>query len=495
MSERKSRSRTTTRRIVTAFSAVLALFAIALVVMLVSLGRIAGAEREVAHLDHAKHAGHQAAALAREQYIHQAHTLLEWNDSHLDHYDDVAIEAREATALLERMVDEPDARREAAEIARLVRESDRRFRAEVLPAIRTQDRSSASQLHEQTERVVEEVVDINERLNAALEARSDQAQARAERIRDQAQILVVACFGLAILLAATVGAYLMRSISRPMAVLREGVERAGSGNLRDEIQLPGEDEFADLARAFNRMTRDLSRQQADLLEAHRLASIGQVASGVAHEINNPLGVILGYTKVLRGDSGLRERDELGIIEDEVRQCQRIVAGLLDLARPVRLELAEVDLGAVVRDAVDRLEESGRADGVAVSIDPASSEVTVRVDEAKIKQIIVNLVANAIDAARDERAAAREVQVLWKASGDQVAVEILDRGPGIAPEVLPRLFEPFFTTRDKGHGLGLAIARSLARAHQGDVTVATRSDGAGTRAILLLRRSASAERAA
>src|SRR5688572_30396540 len=135
MSDRKTRSRTTVRRIVTAFSAVLALFAIALFVMLVSLGRIAGAESEVAHLDHAKHAGHQAAALAREQYIHQAHTLLEWNDSHLDHYDDVAIEARQATDLLERMVDEPDARREAAEIARLVTESDRRFRAEVLPAI------------------------------------------------------------------------------------------------------------------------------------------------------------------------------------------------------------------------------------------------------------------------------------------------------------------------------------------------------------------------
>jgi len=476
---------TTGRRIVFSFSAVLGLFAIALAVMLVGLDRIAGAETEVVRLDHAKHAGHQAAALAREQYIHQAHTMLEWNRSHVGHYSEVAVQARAAADALRGMVDGTEARGQADEIARLVAESDHYFRSEVLAAIAKDDRARVSELHRRTEEVVDKVVRINERLNAALEARSEEAQRRAEGIRSQARFLVLCCFGLAILLAAAVGGYLMRSISRPMAALRQGVQRAGSGNLRDEIQLGGDDEFAELARAFNLMTRDLSRHHAQLLEAHRLASLGQVASGVAHEVNNPLGVILGYTVLLRSDPALREREELAIIEDEVRQCQRIVAGLLDLARPVRLDVSELDLGEVIREAVARLDESGRTGEVSISLEEPVRPVLVRADEARVRQILVNLLMNAVEAAASDGAADKLVLVRWRSEGARIEIEVLDHGPGIAADTLPRLFEPFFSTKARGHGLGLAIARSLARAHGGDITVAPRGEGPGTRATLVL----------
>lgn len=478
-----SRRSTTRRRIILAFSAVLALFGIALVVMLLSLSRIGSAETEVARLDHAKHAGHQAAALAREQYIHQAHTLIEWNDTHLGHYGEVSEKAREATEMLRALVTGPAARKQADEIARLVVESDRRFREEVVPAIGATDRSHASELHKSPEEIVEQVVHLNEELNASLEEQSAAAQDRAERIRRQARVLVVACFGLAILLAAAVGAYLMRSITRPIAALRTGVERVGAGHLEPDIDLSGDDEFSELAQAFNQMTHDLARHQAELLEAHRLASIGQVASGVAHEINNPLGVILGYTKVLRSDA-LKGREELTIIEDEVRQCQRIVAGLLDLARPVKLDVSDVDLGEVVREAAARLAESGQSAGVTIALDGPSS-LALLGDEAKLRQVVLNLLLNAVEAARDEKAHTPVVDVRWSTADQAVTLEVLDRGPGITPEVAARLFEPFFTTRAKGHGLGLAIARTLAQAHGGQVAVEPRGDGAGTRAALVL----------
>lgn len=494
MTERRAPRTTTRKRIILAFSAVLALFAIALVVMLLGLHRIAAAETEVARLDHAKHAGHQAAALAREQYIHQAHTLIEWNESHLGHYGEVAREARRATETLRRLVKGAQAEGQADEIARLVVESDRRFRQEVVPAIGTMDRTHASELHQETEAVVEKVVDLNEALNAALEEQSDAAQASAERIRRQARILVVACFGLAILLAAAVGAYLVRSISRPIAALRAGVERVGTGDLDHEIALTTDDEFSELARAFNQMTGDLARHQAELLEAHRLASIGQVASGVAHEINNPLGVILGYTKVLRSDPTLRDRDELTIIEDELRQCQRIIAGLLDLARPVKLAIADVDLGDVVREAAARLDESGTSDGVAIEMD-GPDDAVVRADEARLRQIVVNLLLNAVEAARDERARAATVQVRWSLGADRAVLEVLDQGPGIPADVAGRLFEPFFTTKAQGHGLGLAIARTLAQAHRGDVVVEPRPEQPGTRAALTLPRRITSGRGA
>ena len=469
---------TTARRIVLAFGAVLLLFGLALVVIVVALGQIAEAEDEVIRLDHAKHAGHQAAGLAREQYIHQAHTLLEWNQSHLPHYYEIAADARAATEHLSRQVASP----EAAQIAALVAESDRRFREEVLPAIAGGRRDRIPELHQMTEHPVEEVVALNEALNRALEARADAAQRRAADIRSRVQIAVLGCFALAIALALAVGVYLMRSISRPVAALRAGAVRIGAGDLSARVGLTGDDELAQLARAFDRMAEDLDRHQSELLEASRLASIGTVASGVAHEINNPLGVILGYVKLLRREPELAAREELRIIDDETRQCQTIVTGLLDLARPVRLHRENVEIGELAREAVERLDETGRCDGVRVRLQDGEA-VRAFADEGKLRQIVLNLIGNAIDAVREAGAAAPEVEVSWEARDGRAILRVDDRGPGVSPAARARLFEPFFTTRSRGHGLGLAIARTLARAHGGDVELGDRPDGPGARATV------------
>ena len=473
MTTNPRRPRTTATRIVLAFAAVLLLFGLAAAVMLVSLAEIATAEREVARLDHAKHAGHHAAAMAREQYIHQAHSLLEWDDSHVAHYQQVAAEARAATQHLRAMVKGAGPIAQADEIEVLIAESDRRFREEVLPAIGAGARERISELHARTEGPVERVVAINGELNRTLERASDAAAARAEGIRGRARIVVVACFALAIVLAIAVGGYLLRSISRPVAALTRGVERLGAGDLDARIGLAGDDELAGLGRAFDRMAADLAARQAALVEAGRLASIGQVASGVAHEINNPLGVMLGYVQVMRRTDG--DREELRIIEDEIRQCKAIVAGLLELARPVVIERAEVELAGLITEAVERLADSGQSDGVAITV-AGGPAATIVGDERKLRQVIHNLLGNAVEAARDPAAAAPTVEVAWRPVGAAVEVTIGDRGPGVPAAALPRLFEPFFTTRARGHGLGLAIARSLARAHGGDVQLRPRDGG-------------------
>ncbi|MBL8622937.1 MAG: HAMP domain-containing protein [Myxococcales bacterium] len=475
MTATSRRPRTTAKRIVLAFAAVLVLFGLALVVMLVSLAEIATAEREVARLDHAKHAGHHAAAMAREQYIHQAHSLLEWNERHVEHYEAVAAEARAATAHLRMMVTGAGPIAQADQIEQLIAESDRRFRDEVLPAIHADQRDRISELHRRTEEPVAEVVAINGTLNRTLERASDAAAARAEGIRGRARVVVVACFALAIVLAIAVGGYLLRSISRPVAALTRGAERLGAGDLDARIGLGGDDELAGLAQAFDRMAADLAARQAALVEASRLASIGQVASGVAHEINNPLGVMLGYVQIMRRSDG--DREELRIIEDEIRQCKAIVAGLLELARPVVVARAEVELAPLITDAVERLADSGQSAGVAITV-AGGPATTIAADDRKLRQVVHNLLGNAVEAARDPAASASTVEVAWRSIGATVEVSIADRGPGVAADVLPRLFEPFFTTRARGHGLGLAIARSLARAHGGDVALAPR-EGGGT----------------
>jgi two-component system NtrC family sensor kinase len=476
--------RTTARRIVGAFSAVLLLFGLALLVMIVALDRIGSAERDVARLDRAKHAGHHAAAMAREQYMHQAHTLLTWDGSHLDHYGEIAEMARHATEHLRAEVAGHPGAEQAEEIARLVAESDRLFREDVWPAVARGERMRMQELHDMTDRPVQAVVDLNGRLNRGLENESEAARRSADRIRERARLVVIACFGMAIVLASLVGAYLMRSISRPVAALRAGAMRIGAGDLDARVGLPGDDELAELARVFDQMAANLARDQAELLEAHRLASIGQVASGVAHEINNPLGVILGYVMLLRKETELRDREELRIIEDEARQSKAIVAGLLDLARPVRLDRSEVDLAEIARDAASRLEESGQALGVAIRFREGSAARAVA-DEGKVRQIVNNLLSNAVEAARDVHAAAPEVEVSWCERNRRAWLQMDDKGPGIADDVRARLFEPFFTTRKGGHGLGLAIARTLARAHGGDIQLEPGPGGVGTRASLYI----------
>ncbi len=473
---------TTARRIAVAFGAVLLLFALALAVMLISLAQIGAAEDEVARLDHAKHAGHHAAAMAREQYMHQAHTLITWTGSHLDHYRAVATEAVEATHHLKRAVADHYGEAQAEEIAGMIADSDRRFLDEVWPAVQRDERSRLAELHEITEVPVAKVVALNTELNRTLEADSDAARADAERIRRIARIAVLACFALAIAAAAAVGVYLMRSISRPVAAIRASAARIGAGDLASRVSLDGDDELAELAGAMDQMASDLGRHQAQLLDAHRLASIGQVASGVAHEINNPLGVILGYVTLLRREDGLGEREELRIIEEEVRQSQAIVAGLLDLARPVRLDTAEVDLAEVAREAAARLEETGVTKGVAIRFERGPAP-PVLADEGKVRQIVLNLLTNAVESSREPNAETSEVVVSWCQRDGRAWIQIDDGGPGIPAENIERVFEPFFTTRRGGHGLGLAIARSLARAHGGDIILEPRSGG--TRASLWL----------
>jgi signal transduction histidine kinase len=473
--------RTTARRIVLAFALVLALFAAALVAVLFALSAIGDAEREVARLDHAKHACHMATMLAREQYIHQAHTLLAGDRSHLDHYDRASKAAAEATEHLEMVAPDDDSRQRATEIASLVHESDRLFREEVVPMVGTADRSATKELAERTEAVIDQVDQLHDDLQANLAAQSDAAHRRAEKTRNQALLAVIVFFLLAIAVATALGGYLMRSISRPVALLRASAQKVGAGDLSARVELHGDDELAALAGVFNQMAADLARHQAKILEQHRLASIGQVAAGVAHEINNPLGVMLGYVQLMRRDPKTAGLEELGILEDEIRQCQTIVAALLDLARPARLHRAEVDLVELAREAVSRLEETERLDGVSVKVNGLDS-LRVDADEGKVRQIVLNLLGNAIDAAR--AADALDVELSVARNNGTGVVEIADRGAGIPAGARARLFEPFFSTKAKGHGLGLAIARTLARAHGGDVDLDDRPGG-GTVARICL----------
>ncbi len=468
----------TGRRLLQAFAGVLMLFAAALAVELFALRRIGDAAAEVARLDHAKHAGHLAAAQVREQYIHQAHTLIEFGEAHLGHYATAVEVTRKTVAHLQAVAETEDDKSLASQIAALAEQNDRDFREHVLPAIRAGRRDGVAELGDQLEAVVDRVVELNATLNDGLERRSASARERADSLGIQAQIATISCFALAIALAAGLGWWLTRTIVRRVESLRQGARRIGSGDLASRIELTGEDEFAELAASFNQMAASLAREQAALVRSQKLASIGQVAAGVAHELNNPLSVILGYTKLLRAES-TTNAEELRIIDEEARQCKRIVQELLDLARPSRLEIEAVDLVMLAREAVHHLDDAGTLQDRKVEV-VSAAPVMVAADAGRLRQVIANIVTNAAEATSPTG----KIVIEASANAEAAILTVADDGAGITPELLAQIFDPFVTTKRHGTGLGLAIAQAIAEAHGGRISVIS-SVEAGTRVSLQL----------
>ena len=453
-------------RLVLAFGVNLALFAVAVTVLVRATSQLDAADAEVARLDRAKDAGHRVSALVREQYIHQAHTIIEGNRSHVDHYDEIARAARAAIALLHAVAERSDDRELADDIAARVRQNDDEFRTLTLPAIDRGDQEKVRELHAATELVVVQALQRSKELNGRFERRGDEARGRADRMRQRTRTTALICFGLSALLAVIVSIATTRWIASRVSALRGGARAIGAGDLKSRIALDGADEFADIARSFNEMADGIERHHEEILRAHKLASIGQVAAGVAHEINNPLGVILGYVKTMRRREG-RDDEGLDVVEEEATQCKRIVEGLLDLARPQQLTTEQFDLGALVRESLDRLAATGKLGGRVVDGPRGDCPLLVAGDPGQLRQVFLNVLTNAAEAAPNGGSIAVD---LAAASGEAV-VEVRDSGPGIAADVRARLFEPFFTTKTKtgGVGLGLAIAQAIVEAHRGSIS--------------------------
>ncbi|MBK7583219.1 MAG: HAMP domain-containing protein [Myxococcales bacterium] len=463
----------TSARLSAASVAVLALFAVALWVALSTFEHLGAAETEVAELEDTKHAGHAVAAMIREQYIHQAHTIIARDHSHLIHYEVAVQNTRAATLRLQEFARGDDQRERTREIARLVTEMNRIFKSDVVPTVGSKDTAAVRRGHDEITRIVVKVVAVSEGLNEELERFSMEARARERGMRDRARSVFIGCFVLAIAVAGVLGYVMLRSIRGRLARLHEGAANIARGDLSTRIQIEGGDEFTDLAEAFNRMAADVRRHQDDAVRSQKLAAVGQVAAGVAHEINNPLGVMLGYLKLIRRNSELTALagEELRIVEDEAQQCQRIVRQLLDLARPPRFDGVPVDLSLLVKESVERLSES-TAGHTGVEFACAGAPL-VRGDQTQLREVLANLLNNAREAGADR------VDVQLSNRDGRVCLDVRDAGPGMDDAVRERVFEPFFTTKDRGTGLGLAITQAIIHAHGGDIAIESER-GLGTR---------------
>jgi signal transduction histidine kinase len=394
---------------------------------------------------------------------------------------------RELTDALRRVASDPEERAWVDGIAEESRLLDRAFRERVVPAALAGDRDAVRAEHGRLLGAVGRIEDLSQRLVERFEASIAAFREDAAAVRQRTRRMMIGLLVAAPLVAGGVALVIGRSIAGPLARLGAGARRIAGGDLDSRVEERGLPEFVVLARQLNAMTAALKDHQAKLVQHEKLAGIGRLAAGVAHEINNPLGVILGYAKLLRRRAEGGVAEDLAVIEEETLRAKEIVEGLLDLSRPLAAESEPVDLRALCDAVVGRLREAHLLEGVQVSVDGTATALG---SPPKLRQVVHNLVKNAAEAAGP----GGTVTVRIDAGPSQAEVVVSDSGAGISADVRDRLFEPFLTTKPRGTGLGLAVSRAIARAHGGDLS-AVDAPGGGARFALRVPARARAEVAA
>lgn len=322
-----------------------------------------------------------------------------------------------------------------------------------------------------------------------------------------------ALLGGTVLLAVAAGVLVARPVTRRIARLAAATRPVAEGDLSVRVSLEGDDEVADLGRAFDRMLEELDKSRARVEFLRRMGEWQKMARHLAHEIKNPLTPIqLAVEECHRryeGDDVAYQRilqTTLEVVQEEVGSLRRLVSEFSSFARLPRAELGPGDLGEFLREQAARLtaHEGEEGDdralfaGVDVSFAIPDEPMPAVIDPEALHRVLVNVVRNAAQAIRDARAAGRaergRVLVSAAAEGDGFALTIEDDGPGIPPEIAGVMFDPYVTTKRDGTGLGLTIVKKIVMDHGGSIEAGKGTLG-GARIKVVLPREGSAEQRA
>jgi two-component system NtrC family sensor kinase len=323
-------------------------------------------------------------------------------------------------------------------------------------------------------------------------------------------------FGFIILTGLLLSYLVHRIIYLPLRDLEDGAAKLAAGNLEYTIPIRSPDEFGQLAESFNSMTRALQKSHVDLedwgrtlenkveeatLELHKaqaetarsekLASVGLLAAGIAHELNNPLTGVLTFSYLVRKNlpDDSRDAEDLDLVIRETKRCAGIIRRLLDFSREKTPEKAYTNLNTLIEETLQLIEQPALVENIELITDLDEQLPLVWLDENLIKQVIMNMLVNARHAIEnDGRITIRtrlckmedcpeSVDVM----GDMAVITITDTGCGIAPEDLHKVFDPFFTTKGvgKGTGLGLSVSHGTVESHRGAIEVGS-TLGKGTK---------------
>ncbi|HSM18489.1 MAG TPA: ATP-binding protein [Gemmatimonadales bacterium] len=341
-------------------------------------------------------------------------------------------------------------------------------------------------------------------------------------LRAAQQRIIATTLALILIIGVVSVVFFNRVVHRPVAALHEGTRRIAAGDLKTRISVRGQHELSELAHAFNRMSEDLStaqqelkgwsqkleakvqektselqRAQRQVLHMEKMASLGKLSATVAHELNNPISGMLNYSRLV--ERGLEDqpldpdaREELGrylhFLQKECSRCGKIVTNLLLFARRTGADMEPIDLNEIVERSLMLVQHHLRVSNIELSTRPLTGNAMIVADGGQLQQALVALMVNAVEAMGGSSNGGGVLSVRLDASDGEITLEIADTGPGIAPEVLPHIFEPFFSTKDQesGVGLGLAVVYGIVQRHGGTIDVDS-EPGLGTKFTMRLPR--------
>ena len=294
-----------------------------------------------------------------------------------------------------------------------------------------------------------------------------------------------------IIVAGVIAIPLARYITRPVADLVQANRSLMDGDMSVRVEVEGKSELAELGRSFNQMAETIQETQNELLRKETLASIGQLAAGVAHELNNPLGTILLLSDVMhkQTDQDNPQHADLGLIIDETVRCKRIVSDLLNFARQQEVLAQDTDLHALLDQVITNTSRQSTFKQITVIRDYHDAPLIIQADPTQIQQVFINLLNNAAEAIEGEgkiTISTRQVDTEF------VEIKVADTGYGIPEESMGKIYTPFFTTKElgMGTGLGLSIVYGIIKMHRGQISVQSQVDIGTTFSILLPKKHTS-----
>jgi signal transduction histidine kinase len=268
---------------------------------------------------------------------------------------------------------------------------------------------------------------------------------------------------------------LILKLMRPLLTLKSSVDRIAIDDLDGKVEAAGSDEIGELSTAFNDMLVKLRSSLSERERLTRLAATGELSATLAHEIKNPLNAIgsaaLYLKKNVKGDL-IAEFSR--VIYDEVMRINKLTSNLLNFAKPLQAEFESADVNDLVRETVNLLREECEERGLSIETDLLDGLPSTLVDRGQMKQVLINLALNSLDAVPPDG----RIRIVTGSANGSIRISVEDNGKGISEEDFERIFNPFFTTKTRGTGLGLAVTKKVVKEHGGDI-LADSSPGGGS----------------
>jgi signal transduction histidine kinase len=303
------------------------------------------------------------------------------------------------------------------------------------------------------------------------------------------RVLLLAASLVMILTSSGVVWFLVRKATEPLRELRDSAEAVGRGDFTRRVPVRSKDECGELAKVFNQMTGNLEQSRAlleqtvqtlkstqgQLIQSEKLSAVGEFVAGVAHELNNPLAAVVGFSEMLKdNDVDTKNRRYLDMIYKSAQRCQKIVQALLSFARRHQPERKPMSVNSMVEAVLEMLNYQLRTSNIEVVTQLSPSLPVVLADGHQIQQVLLNVINNARQAMENHQTGGR-IKIITETLGDNVRIIIHDNGPGIPEENLLRIFDPFFTTKKvgQGTGLGLSLCYGIIKEHGGNIKPTSR----------------------